>query len=65
MKRDYCETCDYADKCEYAYSVRFCRDCKDYRDCSLRLYGGSCYAGYDIECDNGFEEENEYDDEVE
>lgn len=60
--RDYCETCDFANKCSYAYAVRFCRECKDYWDCDIRNV--SCMAGHDIECDNGFEEENEYDDEV-
>lgn len=61
MMRDYCEECKYVNKCEYAFSIRFCRDCKDYWDCDIRNV--CCKAGHDIECDNGFEEENELDEE--
>lgn len=63
MERAYCETCNYANKCSYAYSTRFCVDCKDYRNCDICYV--TCKAGHAIECDNGFETENEYEDEVE
>ena len=52
---NYCDICEYYDDCEYAGEVNFCEDCKDHNGCTLRYV--SCKAGHDIECNNGFEEE--------
>ena len=54
----YCDTCGYADDCELAYGICFCEDCKDYHDCTIRYY--TCEAGHEIECNNGFEDKNDY-----
>lgn len=53
--RHRCNGCKFQDDCEYAYNYNFCDDCKDGKDCSLRTV--YCKAGYDIECNNGFEVE--------
>lgn len=37
------------------YKDNFCDDCRDSVFCTIRSV--SCQAGYDIECNNGFEEE--------
>lgn len=55
---NHCDYCNYADECELAYGVCFCEDCKDYPDCSIRCV--TCEAGHDIECNNGFEDKNDY-----
>ena len=56
--REYCDDCKYATKCKIAYTVNFCENCKDYNDCDIRYY--ECEAGHEIECNNGFEENNSY-----
>lgn len=57
--KEYCVDCEYAEKCEYAYCINFCDECKDRLTCGIRYE--SCDAGYDIECNNGFEPINDYD----
>ena len=54
----HCDTCDHYDECEYAGGINFCEDCKDYHGCTIR--NCSCMAGHDIECNNGFEDKNDY-----
>ena len=49
-----CDGCEYYNECEYADNYNFCDDCKDCFGCPIRSV--SCKAGYDIECNNGFEE---------
>lgn len=55
---NYCESCDYANECDLADVINFCEDCKDYHDCSIRYH--TCEAGHYIECNNGFEDKNDY-----
>lgn len=55
---NYCESCDYANECDLADVISFCEDCKDYYDCTIRCC--TCEAGHDIECNNGFEDKNDY-----
>ena len=55
---NYCDTCEYYDECEYADGINFCDDCKDRFNCDLRYV--HCKAGHDIECNNGFEDKNDY-----
>lgn len=50
-----CNGCEFHDNCEYADNYNFCDDCKDCINCSIRSFF-SCEAGYDIECNNGFED---------
>lgn len=54
----YCETCKIKD-CQLREQINFCEDCKDYDDCTIKE---SCEAGYDIECNNGFEPCDDFDD---
>lgn len=54
----YCDTCEYYDECVFADGTNFCEDCKYYAECRIRT--ASCEAGHDIECNNGFEDKNEY-----
>ncbi len=54
---NYCNHCEYADKCESAYGINFCEDCVEYAKCTITQ---SCEAGHDIECNNGFEDKNDY-----
>ena len=54
-----CDKCRRANNCELAYIVNFCDDCKDADGCPMRTQ--ACKAGYDIECNNGFEEATVYD----
>ena len=55
---NYCDTCEYYDECEYADGINFCDDCKDRFNCNLRYE--DCMAGHNIECNNGFEDKNDY-----
>lgn len=51
----YCDTCEVKD-CDLRDNVNFCEDCAEYRTCPLHDgVFGTCEAGYDIECNNGFE----------
>ena len=52
-----CEDCEFNDECEYVDNYNFCDDCRGSIYCTIRSV--SCKAGYDIECDNGFELEEE------
>lgn len=51
---DRCNGCKFYDDCVYADNYNFCEDCRAGFGCSLRTV--QCEAGYDIECNNGFEE---------
>lgn len=54
-----CDICKYQSKrCELAYSINFCDDCKYSLDCTIKSVW--CDAGYDVECNNGFEPNDEY-----
>lgn len=54
----YCDICEYADKCELADIVNFCDDCKDSANCTIRFE--TCEAGHYIECNNGWEDKEDY-----
>lgn len=58
MKINYCSTCEFADTCEIADITNFCDDCKDCDGCTLKYV--TCQAGHDIECNNGFEPNDDY-----
>lgn len=49
-----CNGCEFYENCDFADNYNFCDDCKDAMFCSIRTV--QCEAGYDIECNNGFEE---------
>ena len=53
-----CDSCEFYDECEYADGINFCEDCKDHSECTLCYI--SCKAGFDIECNNGFEDKEDY-----
>lgn len=55
---NYCDSCEYYDDCEYSDGINFCDDCKEYAKCTISYV--SCKAGHDIECNNGFEDKNDY-----
>ena len=55
---NYCDACEFYDECEYSDGINFCDDCKDCFNCNLKYV--SCKAGHDIECNNGFEDKNDY-----
>ena len=55
---NYCDTCDYADKCELADGINFCDDCKDCHNCTIKF--DTCEAGHYIECNNGWEDKEDY-----
>lgn len=50
-----CDTCKFYNLCQYADNYNFCEDCVDGDFCSIRSFE-SCMAGYDIECNNGFQD---------
>ena len=54
---NHCDFCEYANTCELAGGINFCEDCKDCAECTIKE---SCEAGHYIECNNGFEDKNEY-----
>ena len=60
---DRCGLCEFRDNCKYANYYDFCDDCKYGGGCPLR--SASCKAGYDIECNNGFEDKELWEDEDE
>ncbi|MHC1722470.1 MAG: hypothetical protein AB9836_04595 [Aminipila sp.] len=49
-----CTDCEYISTCELANQISFCDDCEHGCDCAIRSV--CCDKGYDIECNNGFEE---------
>lgn len=55
---NYCNICEFYDECEYAGIINFCDSCKDCNVCSIKTV--YCTKGYAIECDNGFEDINDY-----
>lgn len=61
--KDYCYDCEI-ENCELRNEVNFCEDCKDYWNCNIRHYS-CCEAGEEIECNNGFEPADEYDEDEE
>lgn len=54
----YCDCCEYANECELADGICFCNDCKDCDECTIKYV--TCEAGFYIECNNGFEDKNDY-----
>lgn len=54
----YCDCCEYANECELADRINFCNDCKDCDECTIKYV--TCEAGFYIECNNGFEDKNDY-----
>ena len=61
-KKSHCDGCEYEDKCELAHNVNFCEDCKYYGECGLTSSFSECKKGYEIECNNGFEEKSLFED---
>ena len=57
MMKNYCSDCEYRETCEIADITNFCEDCKDYYTCDIQA---ECGAGHSVECNNGFEDRNEY-----
>lgn len=55
---NHCDYCEYADECELADCINFCEDCRDYHTCTICY--SYCKAGHEIECNNGFEDEDDY-----
>lgn len=49
----HCDCCDLRETCELVDGINFCEDCKDCDSCTIKL--ATCEAGYEIECNNGFE----------
>ena len=62
--KDRCSICEHSDSCKFAHYYNFCEDCKDYWDCTIRISSEECLKGYEIECNNGFEDEDEWEDEI-
>lgn len=54
----YCNSCDFYEECDLAGDINFCEDCKDCETCTIKF--NSCEAGHCIECNNGFEDKNDY-----
>ena len=55
---NYCSLCEYADSCELSDGINFCEDCKDCDTCTIKF--DCCKEGHYIECNNGFEDKNDY-----
>lgn len=51
-----CSGCEFYNDCEFADNYNFCDDCDDENFCLIRSVLRK--AGYDIECNNGFEEKS-------
>lgn len=60
MKK-YCETCD-VEECELRGVINFCEDCKNYDTCDIRTWSYGCEKDFEVECNNGFEPKNDFDD---
>ena len=58
-----CYTCKFYDECEYSDGYNFCEDCKNADVCPIRYSSQTCKAGYEIECNNGFEIKSIFDEE--
>lgn len=60
-----CENCEYAETCEDCNQVDFCFGCKYLSFCGICTchIDRYCMKGYPIECNNGYEEDSEFDDE--
>lgn len=58
---NYCDNCGIR-HCELRGNINFCEDCKEYLHCKIL---SPCAAGYDVECNNGFEPCDVWDDEEE
>lgn len=56
----YCDNYKYSETCDIAFYTEFCDDCTDFLTCNIRYV--TCAAGHDIECNNGFQPRNYYDD---
>lgn len=54
-----CENCEHSDKCPLAKITNFCEDCVDYEICNIKS-SECCEKGHDIECNNGFEDKENY-----
>ena len=54
-ERNFCIGCDLFDICEFANNVKFCDNCNQGDICDVRTV--CCDAGHDIECNNGYEED--------
>lgn len=54
-----CWGCEFEDDCEFAEQYNFCEDCKDYYTCDM-CCDVMCEKGYCIECNNGFEDKDDY-----
>jgi hypothetical protein len=55
----HCDGCNTED-CESRNITSFCEDCKYYVSCDIKYV--ACDAGHEIECNNGFEPSNIFDD---
>ena len=60
--RDSCAGCELESVCKYSEHYNFCEDCKDYPECPCLGYE-TLPCGRHIECNNGFEEKSDFDDE--
>ncbi len=60
--KNYCKRCT-VEHCELRDEVNFCEDCAEYKTCPICY--DCCESGHAIECNNGFESQNEYDEPVE
>ena len=59
---DRCLNCEFSEECQYAYNYCFCEDCKYQGECGLTSSFSECKKGYEIECNNGFEEKSIFED---
>lgn len=57
--KDRCYNCEHSDNCKIAYHYNFCEDCRDYWNCNIKSWSEDCLKGYEIECNNGFEDKDE------
>lgn len=58
--KDFCKDCQYQADCKYfSQGYRFCENCADSSNCELRLTAEMCDAYHEIECNNGYEEQED------
>lgn len=57
---DFCLNCEHSDDCDLADQVNFCDDCQHRDSCDIRFE--VCDDDHYIECNNGFEPRDYYDD---